>query len=166
MKTSATPLLIAIACAAAAGCAGHKTPLTTAAALAPSPVAAASVPATAIPRAVVYRMTGSATADNVPVTLNENGGLAGYPDPGDVAGQEPLELADGYLLDRRGICASSRFTRWTYAEYAALPSVPSPAEIMEAIIPDARVTDIHILPMNPWKAAADTAAVNRLIKNF
>lgn len=119
-----------------------------------------------LPKAVVYRMSGPATPANVPVQVNAAGNIVSFPAPTDVAGQEPISLADGYLLDRRGISANSRFTRWTYAEYAALPAAPSPSEIKNAIISGSQPLDIHVLDMTPSEAAADTAAVNAIIKNF
>lgn len=124
-------------------------------------------PSRMLPRATVYRMAGNATAANVPVQVGESGNIVSFPSPSDVKGAEPLALANGYLLDRRGINANSRFTRWTYAEYGALASAPGPDELKAAIIPGARAVDIHVLEMTPWEAAADTAAINRLIEaNF
>lgn len=119
-----------------------------------------------LPKATVYRMAGAATTANVPVLVNSAGNIVSFPAPGDVVGQEPIALADGWLLDRRGIGPGSRFTRWTYAEYASLPTAPSLSEIKDAIIPGARPVDIHILDMTPSEAAADTAAVNLMIKKF
>lgn len=121
----------------------------------------------ALPRAVVYRMSGDATAANVPVTVNASGEIVSYPAPTDLEGTAPLAVADGYLLDRRGISAQSRFLRYTYAEYSALSAPPTLAELREAIIPGARVVDMHVLQgFTPSEAAADTAAVNALIRNF
>lgn len=132
-----------------------------------SATAMTSPTASAMPKAIVYKMSGSAGADNVPVQVSpSNGNIVSFPAPADVRGQEPIALADGYLLDRRGIGPNSRFTRWTYAEYGALTQVPTLNELTAAIIPDARVTDIHVLDMTPASAAADTAAVNRIIRKF
>ena len=117
-----------------------------------------------MPRAVIYRMTGDATAANVPVQVSPTGAITSFPAPADIINQEPIALTDGYLLDRRGINDDTRFTRWTYADYSALKSAPTTAEIKAAIIPGAKPTDIHVLDMTPWQAAADTAAINRLIE--
>lgn len=131
-------------------------------ALVEAPLASPSVKA--LPKAVVYKMEGDAGRDNVPVTVNPTtGALVSFPGPRDVAGQEPIALGDGWYLDRRGISENSRFTRWTYAEYQKLPSVPSTAEIKAAIIPGARPTDIRRLQMTPWEAAADTAAIKKFL---
>ncbi len=124
-----------------------------------------SGPIQAIPKAVVYKMTGNATADNVPVQM-KSGQIISFPAPADVRGQEPLPMADGYLLDRRGIGENTVFTRWTYAEYRELKQTPSIDEIKAAIIPGAHPTQIHVLPITLSAALSDTAAVNRLIRQL
>lgn len=99
-----------------------------------------------LPKAIIYKTNGD-YADYVPVTLNStHNALVSFPAPGDLRSSEPLALADGFLLDRRGISPNTAFTRWTYAEYSALPTTPSPAEIMANIIPDVRVTAIYRMP--------------------
>lgn len=114
----------------------------------------------ALPKAIVYRMSGNATAANVPVNVNpQTGEIVSFPGPDDVVGQEPIALEGGWLLDQRGISENSRFTKWTYAEYAAMKTPPTLAEIKAAIIPDARAVDIHRLDMTPSQAAADLPAV-------
>lgn len=123
-------------------------------------------PVKALPRAVVYRMAGDATAANVPVQLDANGNIVSYPDPRDVRGAEPVALGDGWLLDRRGISEQSVFTRYTYAEYSALAAPPTLADLRDAVIPGARPVDIHRLDMTPSQAAADTAAVKAAIAAF
>lgn len=116
-----------------------------------------------LPRAVVYRMSGD-YADNVPVQLDDNGNLISYPAPGDIpADAEPVRLRDGWLLSPVGVSANTAFTRWTYAEYRALPEAPTPAEVADALIPGARVTETRRLSMTAGEALADTAAVNRAL---
>lgn len=96
-----------------------------------------------IPKATVFKMSGP-YADHVAVTLDNNGELAYYPAPSDItANSVPVYLGDGWWLNRQGLGASSVFTTWTMAEYAKLPSTPSPAEIKGHIIPDARVTEFR-----------------------
>ncbi len=114
----------------------------------------------ALPKAVVYRMSGNATAANVPVNVNpQTGDIVSFPGPRDVVGQEPIDLGNGWLLDQRGISENSRFTKWTYAEYAAMKTPPTLAEIKAAIIPGARAIDLRRLDMTPSEAAADLPAV-------
>lgn len=131
-----------------------------------SAATATSAPAVseALPRAVIYRTSGDYN-DNVPVTLDTSRtAIISYPAPSDItSASAPVTLADGWLLDRRGISAGSAFTRYTYGEYAALPAVPTRAQLMEAIIPRAIVTEIRRLPLSINEAQADTALCNRLI---
>jgi len=117
-----------------------------------------------MPKAVAYRMSGDYAA-NVPVNLGADGSLVSYPAPSDVSeASMPLPLADGWWLDRRGVGRNSVFTRYTYAEYSALKTVPSPAQLLASVIPGAAVTEVLSLPMTPGEAAADTAAVNDYIR--
>lgn len=103
-------------------------------------------PSAEIPKVRIYKTNGD-YYDKVPVTLNASRtALLSFPAPTDLSGSEPVKLDDGFLLDRRGITPSTAFTRWTYAEYSALPSAPSPKEIMENLIPDARVTSLYEMP--------------------
>lgn len=119
-----------------------------------------------MPRAVAYRMSGD-YADNVPVTLAADGSLQSYPAPSDInESLRPLPLSGGWWLDRRGVSARSVFTRYTYAGYAALEEAPSPAQLLEAVIPGARVTSVVTLPMTTQEAVADTAAVNATLKRL
>lgn len=143
------------------------------AATAPLPRPAAAQPlqpritggtAAAMPRAVIYRTNGNFNR-NVPVNIGDDGMPVGFPAPGDVgAFSEPLTLADGWLLDRRGINAGSRFLRYTYTEYAALPAAPSDRQLLDSIIPDAYVTQLYVLPVSLSEALADTAALNEIIR--
>lgn len=169
MKLHKLIMMAATACAAA-GCSTAKAPVPAAEEQTAAPelikAPTAKPLAGVMPKAIVYRMEGNASAANVPVQVSGSGSLTSFPAPIDVKGQEPIQLADGYLLDRRGISAASRFTRWTYAEYAALPATPTPDEILSSIIPGARATDIHVLPLTLSEAMADTAAVNKMIQNF
>lgn len=119
-----------------------------------------------MPRAVAYRMSGD-YADNVPVTLASDGTLQSYPDPSDItAASTPLPLEGGWWLDRRGISGQSVFTRFTYAGYAAMKQAPSPQQMLEAVIPGARVTAVMQLPMTTQEAVADTAAANASLKRL
>lgn len=120
-------------------------------------------PAMALPKAGIYRMTGP-YADNVPITLGPDGHVISYPAPTDISeAQRPLPLRDGWWLDRRGVREGSVFTRYTYAEYAALKEAPSPEALKQAVIPGARVTDVTQLPITLEQALADTAAISRYI---
>lgn len=118
-----------------------------------------------IPKAVVYRTNGP-FADNVPVTMNrDRSRIVSFPDPSDVRGASaPVLLADGYLLDRRGVGINTAFTRYTYSEYAAMESAPSVERLREMVIPGSIVTDLVKLPFPLSTALSDTARVNRIIR--
>lgn len=120
-------------------------------------------PVEAIPKAVIYRTNGDYN-NNVPLTMNGNT-IVSFPAPSDVnpSSSAPVQLSDGYLLDRRGIGPNSVFTRFTYAEYAALPSPPSVDALKAAVIPGAKVTEIRELPMNIAEATEATGRINSLI---
>lgn len=119
-----------------------------------------------VPKAQIYRTNGNYN-DNVPIQVSADGReIISFPAPTDLGPQsKPLPLADGYLLDRRGISPyNTRFTTYTYSQYAALPTAPGIAELLKSIIPAALVTDFIELPVTIGEAMADTAAVNTLIR--
>lgn len=76
---------------------------------------------------------------NVPVTLNEaKDKVISYPAPSDLyyKGElaTPIKLKKGYLLDRRGINATTVFTSYTYEEYSKLEAAPTVHELFSSII--------------------------------
>lgn len=101
----------------------------------------------ALPNARIYRTSIDVDA-LVPVTVNPiDGKVMSYPAPTDITGASmPVVLSGGWLLDRRGISPNTRFIRYTYSQYHDLSEAPTPAQIAEAIVPDARVTEIVELP--------------------
>lgn len=101
---------------------------------------------TDLPMTRIYKMNGD-YADLVPVTLNQaRNTVVSYPAPSDLRNSEPVRLADGFLLDRRGIGLNTVFTRWTYEDYSALLTAPAPKEILANINPDARLTELYEMP--------------------
>lgn len=120
-------------------------------------------PAYALPKATAFRMSGD-YSDNVAVTLNQDGSLAYYPAPSDLTLQsKPYDLGNGWWLNRQGLSANSVFTKWTFAEYMALPAVPSAEEIKAAIIPGAKVTAFEQLPVSASEALADPEACIKFV---
>ena len=119
-----------------------------------------------LPKAIVYK-TNVPCTDNVVISLNNDGtGVLSYPAPTDVsADSAPLQLPDGWLLDRRGIGPNPAFISMTYRQYAALQSAPSPAELLRMVLPDVHVTELRRLSMTPQQAEADTAAVMAEIRS-
>lgn len=118
-----------------------------------------------LPRAIIYKVD-KRYRDKVPVAMD--GGkmrLISFPAPTDVReSTAPIELADGYLLDRQGVGVNTVFLEWTRDEYSAMHATPSVAAIKEAIIPMSYVSVLVELPMTTQEAAADIEYVNSLIK--
>lgn len=113
----------------------------------------------AMPPAIVYKVSGGDVMDLVPVTLTADGkGLLSYPAPTDINdGQTPVDLGDGWWLDRRGIGPTSVFTTYTYGQYAAMKRAPSEREIMDHIDRHVRITRMVSLPVTAAEAASDPA---------
>lgn len=123
-------------------------------------------PLSAMPKALIYKMNGD-YAQFVPVNLDSSGDrLLSYPGPSDLSqNSEPLPIANGWYLDRRGgVGMNTAFLKYTYAQYMALPSAPSPAELMSDILPDARVTEVKALPITLSQALSDTEALKQYAK--
>lgn len=121
----------------------------------------------AMPRAVIYRTNGDYN-ENVAVGYDRTTGtFITFPAPSDVSvASEPIRLIDGWLLDcRGGISENTAFLKWTYRQYHELKSTPSIEELRQAIIPDARVTRVETLDITNIAAQADTARVNRIIRD-
>lgn len=119
-----------------------------------------------MPKAVAYRMSGP-YADNVPITVNAAGEVVSFPAPTDLGpNSTPVDLGDGWWLDRRGVSANSVFTRYTYEEYRALKTPPSVAELKASIIPGAHVSEAVALPMTLSEAEADIPAVKKALPVF
>jgi len=92
----------------------------------------------ALPPVIIYK-TKSNYDKNVPVIMSEDKkDIVSYPDITDVyyAGKlaYPTQLANGYLLDNRGIGKNVAFLRFTYEEYSKLSSTPTKEELLGMII--------------------------------
>lgn len=119
-----------------------------------------------LPKAKVYK-TNRPVVNHVAVRVSPSGNdLVYYPAPSDIhETSQPLELADGWLLDRQGgIGEDTRFLRYTYAEYAALPKTPTTTEILSAVMDDVKVTAVRTLDITHHEARSDTAKVNSLLR--
>lgn len=119
----------------------------------------------ALPPAVIYKTNGNyedhVTAAYDPATRT----FTYYPAPTDISvASQPMKMNNGWLLDRQGgIGPNTVFLKWTYAEYSHLKTVPTVQQLEQAIIPGARVTEVHSLDITANQAIADPASVNRLI---
>ncbi len=96
---------------------------------------------------IIYK-TRSDYAHNVPVTLNEKkSGLTSYPGVKDLMYQGrmayPTELAQGFLLDNRGIGPNVAFLDYTYEQYQELDQVPGLEQLMKHITDKDPVTEMY-----------------------
>lgn len=114
-------------------------------------------------KASAFRMNGD-YADNVAVTMDNDGNLLYYPAPTDITeNSKPLDLGGGWWLNRQGLSANSVFTRYTFEEYSALKSVPSREKLKEMIIPGSKVTEFEILPVPASKAMDELDAIRQYL---
>lgn len=168
--------LIALAAASVVSAGGCKSANTAKENVEPVPEATAPVvigggtsqgqtPAQFMPKALVYRTNGNYD-DKVPVSLSADGkSLISYPAPSDVSEvlSTPVSLQDGWLLDRRGIGPNTAFLKYTYKEYSEQKETPSQAQLLENIIPGARVTEAYQLPVNASEAIANPSVCRQYI---
>ena len=92
-------------------------------------------------------------ADNVVVCLDYAGNLSYYPAPSDInANSAPLKLANGWWFNRQGFGAGAMVTSFTFEQYRSLDHTPSHQEILNAIIPDAVISDIQSIPISHSQA--------------
>lgn len=129
-----------------------------------TPPAAASAPA---PKAMAYLLPGP-YGQNVAVTLTPDGkGLLSYPAPTDITpATAPVELANGWWLSRGGLSSASVFTTYTRDEYAALPSAPTPEQLLASLIPGSSPTATLAFDRPLPDLLADTAWVNAQLRRF
>lgn len=150
------------------GCAKKNAPVAETPSAEPVPVHVvqpmSSRPVSAVLKASAFKMTGD-YSNNVAVTLNPDGSLAYYPAPTDITpNSRPVELGDGWWLNRQGLSPNSVFTRYTFEEYAKLSSVPSQEEIKKAIIPGARVEEMKVLPFPAAEAMKHLPEIKKMLK--
>ena len=101
----------------------------------------------ASPPAIVYK-TSKDYYYHVPVQLSDDGKkVVSYPAPSDLRrGNDftyPTRLADGYLLDNRGININTAFLRFTYADYYNMDNIPNTERLMNYIIDDDPFTEFY-----------------------
>ena len=117
-----------------------------------------------LPEATAFRMSGD-YSKNVAVTLSPDGELQYFPAPSDItADSEPIELGDGWWLNNQGLGPNSVFTKYTFAEYAALPEVPSPEQLKLSVIPGAKVTGFIELPVKIGEANNNIEELKKYVK--
>ncbi len=120
---------------------------------------------TMIPKAVVYKTNGDYN-QYVPITLNASRTeVISYPAPTDLRETSmPVELCNGWLLDRRGgIGDNTAFTDYTYEQYMQLSAAPSVEELLKHVQPDARVTEVKKLDVTLQEALKDLEKVRQQV---
>ena len=112
--------------------------------------------------ATVFKMNGN-YSNHVAVSLNADGTLSYYPAPTDISeASRPVDLGNGWWLNRQGLGPRSRFLRYSFEEYAALPTVPSQEELLKAIIPGAEITEFKSVDIPASEAMSRLEEVKKL----
>ncbi len=99
------------------------------------------------PPTLIYKTKADYT-NLVPVILSEDKSeISSFPHPQDIYinGELalPTQLAEGYLLDNRGITANVAFLNMTYETYSKLDSVPSVDSLYSIILDKNPLTDLY-----------------------
>ena len=124
-----------------------------------------SKPVTVYPNATAFRMSGD-YANNVAITLSGDGNLLYYPAPTDItADSAPINLGDGWWLNCQGIGPHSVFTKYTFAEYSALPETPDRQQLKMSVIPGACETQFVELPYKLRDALGNIEEIKAYLKN-
>ena len=103
-----------------------------------APGGSSKEPNVSSPPCIIYK-TRSDYAKNVPVILDDKkASLNSYPDVKDLFFNGklayPTQLANGFLLDNRGIGPNVVFLDYTYEEYQKLGQTPSVDQLMKRIL--------------------------------
>ena len=119
-----------------------------------------------IPKATAFQMSGD-YADHVAITLGNDGKLLYYPDPSDIREtSKPVDLGNGWWLNRQGLGPNSVFTKYTFEQYAKLKTCPTQQELIESIIPGARVTSYQALPCRISEGMEKLPELREFVKNL
>jgi hypothetical protein len=99
------------------------------------------------PPCIIYK-TRDDYSKKVPVELSaDRKTIMSYPDVKDVfidgKPAYPTPLADGYLLDNRGIGPHVAFLKLSYEEYHALPRTPDASELLTMILSDDPLLEMY-----------------------
>ena len=122
-----------------------------------------SKPLSAVVKATAFKMSGD-YQDKVAITLSPEGEILYYPAPTDITvNSAPVDLGNGWWLNRQGISAGSVFTKYTFKEYAALKKAPSIAELKAAVIPGAKVTVMRQLPFTASDAMQHLPEIKAIV---
>lgn len=157
-------VMIALTAMVLGACSHKSQPVITYGEPTPLPLTS-SEPRNVMAHATAFRMSGD-YQNNVAITLSPSGEILYYPAPTDItADSEPVELVNGWWLNCQGIGPNSVFTKYTFAQYSALPEVPSPQQLKLEVIPGAKVTDFIELPMTLNEAVENIGEVKAYLGN-
>lgn len=101
----------------------------------------------ASPPVIIYK-TKNDYSRNVPVILSEDKSkIISFPAQSDIKkGGEfvyPTQLADGYLLDNRGINQNAAFLRFTYEDYYNMDNIPDASRLLNYIADKEPFTEMY-----------------------
>lgn len=104
-------------------------------------------PAMALAPIIIYKTRGD-YRNLVPITLStDKKYVVARPAPSDLRCGDglctPVELADGYLLDRRGVGPTSAFVEYTYEQYFAIKGIPSQSDLLQRIVDADPFTELY-----------------------
>jgi len=119
-----------------------------------------------LPHVIIYK-TKKDYRQYVPVQLSsDRKTVASYPDPADIKTGSgyplPVLLHKGYLFDKRGVGLNTAYLKMTWQEYAALPSVPTRADLYNMITDKNPIKELYDCGVrNPQKNSLQE--INRVI---
>lgn len=117
---------------------------------------------------VIYK-TRADYSKYIPVTLSNNRSeIVAYPSPQDIFLNGklalPTLLANGYLLDNRGISTHTAFLNITYEEYAKMTDVLPISELYKLIIDKEPITEMYNLGSR-GSFKNEVKEINQIIKS-
>lgn len=101
----------------------------------------------------IYKINGN-YSDFVTVHVKD-GEVCAFPGVNNALEHKTIKLSDGFYTRGWSCTELARFTRWTYEEYAKLPTQPTPEEILNNLIPDAYITEVYEMPFYEWAGSPD-----------
>jgi hypothetical protein len=119
------------------------------------------------PPVIIYKCSAN-YIDNVAVSLTSDGkSIESFPAPSDIRAMlnsvKPVELSNGFLLDRQGININSAFLNYTFKEYSRLGSTPRASDLLNEIKGEDVITEIYKCPFRRSDPQL-TEKLNQLIK--
>lgn len=115
-----------------------------------------------IPKATAFRTTPQ-YANHVAVNIHPDGSLSYWPAPTDLSEQsKPVDLGNGWWLNRQGFSSDAVFLTYTIDEYRKLKNITAD-EVRKAIIPESQITEFIRLPYNINEASSHIEAIKKYL---